>query len=83
MKVVITKEDVDTHLYSQYNNCPMAAKMRELLGKPIGFMHKNVYDLETGSKIGTVNPGFYAHTYGLIKKGELVEFETEYTPINN
>jgi len=83
MKVVITKEDVDKHLYTDPCNCPMASKLKEMLGlSKVTFFWNVLKDMDEYKTVGHIKPDFTSKDYYKLKNGEIKEFVTEYTPIN-
>ncbi len=82
MKIVITKKDVDEFLYADPTNCPMANALKKALNiTKLSFYSNSVKDLNLGEIIGYISPEFGAREYSMVKKEEIKEFVTEYTPL--
>ncbi len=80
MKIVITQEDCRNAPYVQANDCPIARALNKALGIRVSFFISSVSNIETGKKIGFIEPVFTARVYKELKNGAITEFVTEYTP---
>jgi len=84
MKIVITKKDVDeAGEYDSIVDCPLAKVMQRELNNPnitVGEYSIGPADEKT-NKMATIDPPFSFEVYEKLRKGEIEEFITEYTPL--
>ncbi len=84
MKIVITKKDVDeAGEFDSIINCPLAKVMQRELNDPsITVGEKSIGDWSDSKKrYATIDPPFSFIDYERLRKGEIEEFVTEYTPL--
>ena len=83
MKIVINK----SHLGGNFRNtanCPLAKAIMEQLEVPSARVGTHTIFITTNQEeIGYIEPGFEEEDFDRLVSGEINEFVTEYTPINN